>query len=531
MPSGLPSLAELEALETDELDALLGLRPRTDIPPAARRSLGQVGVIGESEGGLPSASLARQPASLVQAALSATEGPLVSRWGHIMLRRVLSSRLAAPEGMDPVTFAALRAQVLNRMGEHAAARAVVQDIDTEDWNGSLAGAAINAYVGTSDIVGICPLARYRGDIQEGERWQLLRSICASFAGETSRARRDIGRLRSSGDVPVIDALLAQRYAGAAGEGRSAVNLEWDEVDELTPWRFSMANALGAEIPENLLSDADPYYQRIAAVMPMLGFDQRIPAANLAAREGILSSEALVDLYSQYYALSGREGEIGEDALRLRVAYVHQDPAQRIEAIRTLWGNAQAAPDYGRQVLTAYAAARIPADEDFEEQAADLIASMLAAGLDRDAMQWAGVVSEGGESWALLALAQERRANPVDDGAVDTFISDDESSGQRKSGFLVAGLAGLGRLDQDAAEGFNEDLGLRLGRQTKWSEAITQAGEAGNAALVALLAGLGMQGDGWDKMTPRHLYFIVRALDRSGLSAEARMIAAEAVARG
>ena len=529
--SGLPSLAELESLETEELDALLGLRPRTDIPPAARRSLEQVGILSQAEGGLPANSLARQPASLVQAALAGTDGPLVSRWGHIMLRRALASRLTAPDGMNPVSFVALRARVLNRMGEHAAARRLVQDVDTEDWNSALAATAINAYVGTSDIVGICPLARYRGDIQEGERWQLLRAICASFAGESSRARRDIGRLRSSGDVPVIDALLAQRYAGAAGEGRSAVNLEWEDVEELTPWRFAMANALGAEIPSSLLSDAGPYYQRIAATMPMLGFDQRIAAADLAAREGILSSAAMVDLYSQFYADSGREGDIGEDALRLRVAYVNQNPARRIEAIRNLWGNPQGTPDYGRQVLTAYAAARIPADSDYEEQAADLIASMLAAGLDRDALQWASVVAEGSEGWALLALAQEQRVNPVDEGAVDAFIGDDESAGQRKSAFLVAGLAGLGRLEPDALNGFSEDLGLRFGRATKWSQAITQAGEAQNAVLVALLAGLGMQGDSWDKMTPRHLFYIVRALNQSGLSAEARMIAAEAVARG
>ncbi len=32
------------------------------------------------------------------------------------------------------------------------------------------------------------------------------------------------------------------------------------------------------------------------------------------------------------------------------------------------------------------------------------------------------------------------------------------------------------------------------------------------------------------MTARHLYHIVRALDRAGFEAEARMIAAEAVAR-
>ena len=73
--------------------------------------------------------------------------------------------------------------------------------------------------------------------------------------------------------------------------------------------------------------------------------------------------------------------------------------------------------------------------------------------------------------------------------------------------------------------------MNLGRQTRWSRLIDQAADVGNPALVAMLAGVGMQGSGWDKMTPRHLYHIVSALNRVGMEAEARMIAAEAVARG
>ena len=72
--------------------------------------------------------------------------------------------------------------------------------------------------------------------------------------------------------------------------------------------------------------------------------------------------------------------------------------------------------------------------------------------------------------------------------------------------------------------------MNLTRRSAWSVKIDRAGELGNATLVAILAGLGMQGQSWDQMTPRHLYHIVRALNAAGLSAEARMIAAEAVAR-
>src|SRR3546814_2099866 len=99
------------------------------MPPGARRSLARVGVIDSSEGGFAYPSLARQPAALVRAALRGTSRPMVSRWGHILLRRALSSRLAAPQGMNPVEFAALRARSLNAMGEHGIARALVQDVD------------------------------------------------------------------------------------------------------------------------------------------------------------------------------------------------------------------------------------------------------------------------------------------------------------------------------------------------------------------------------------------------------------------
>ena len=46
----LPTLEELEAMSTDELDELLGLKPKFDIPPAARRSMEQVGILGQREG-------------------------------------------------------------------------------------------------------------------------------------------------------------------------------------------------------------------------------------------------------------------------------------------------------------------------------------------------------------------------------------------------------------------------------------------------------------------------------------------------
>lgn len=527
--SNLPTLEELEAMSTDDLDELLGLKPKFDIPPAARRSMDRVGVMDASEGGLPAGSLARQPAALVRAVLAGMQQPMVSRWGHILLRRALASRLAAPEGMDPVEFAALRAQVLNTMGEHSVARALVQDVDTANYSPALTDAAVAAYIGTADIVGACPAVRLVETGRDDQEWQMLAGICNAYAGEATRAQNDLRRLLTRTEDDRIDVLLAQRLAGSAGRGRRAVTIEWDGTGAITPWRFALANALGEPIPEGLLDDATPELVRTAALTPALAPVQRARGAEIAGASGILSASAMVDLYSQLYAEEGAEGDAALTASRLREAYVGTDPMRRLAAIRDVWsGGGDYA--YGRMVLTAYAAARLPVDADLGDDTGALIASMLTAGLDGDAMRWAGTVDAGSEAWALLALADPRRTVGVTDGELDSFVDDDGSAGQRRSHLLLAGLAGLDRIGSGEIAEYSGRLGLDFSAQTRWTRMIDRAAEVDNPALVAMLAGLGMQGSSWDRMTARHLYHIVSALRRVGLEAEARMIAAEAVAR-
>ena len=529
LPSNLPPVSELEKMDPDQLDELFGLKPKYDIPPGAQRALVKVGVIGVGEGGFPSHALEGQPASLIRAALAGTTGPLVSRWGHILLRRALASRLNAPQGMDPVEFAALRADLLNRMGEGAVARALVQDVDSANYNPQLAAAAFNAYIETGDLVGICPVEQLNSKLLATPHWKLMDAVCAAFNGEGRRAESDLDKALSRGTAPRIDVLLAQRYAGAAGEGQKSVTIEWDDVDQMTPWRLALSRALGIDIPDKLMPKATSTLFRNDVLYPATPLLRRVAAADAAARDGILSSAAMIDLYSQLWSDADTDSGDKRDARQLREAYVASDPNARMSAMQSLWGGTT--PEYGRQVLTAYAAARLPVDKDLADKAAPIIASMLSAGLDRNAMRWAGLVDEGSQGWALLALAQPNRQGSVPSSAVDTFVGNDKSGDQRKSRFLLAGLAGLGRLDAGEVRSFSGRLGIDLDRPTRWSQAIDMAGQYRNPALVALLAGLGMQGSGWDKMTARHLFHIVRALDQAGLGAEARMIAAEAVARG
>lgn len=532
LPEGISSFDQLIALPPDKLDRLLGLIPKYDIPPGAQRAMKQVGLLDTGEGGMAPESLAGQDAGLVRAVLSGNMGQMVSRWGHILLRRALASRLDSPAEMAPTEFAALRAALLLRMGEGVAARALVQDIDPGNYDPALTQTAMDAYIATGDFTGFCPVLQLNASARNDVPWQVMRSICQTYGGATSTGQSELDRMGRARVLLGIDSELAQKYAGAVGGARArAVKIEWDNVGDLTPMRHGLTLAVGLAPPDALVAKSGPLYAMMTALSPMAGLGLRADAGDVAGAWGVLSSAAMVDLYSQIYSNDDITGGPAERALLLRDAYVGVSPADRMAAIQQLWDGA-ANPDarYARMVLTAYAAARLSPSADLAAQSGDLIASMMSAGLDGNAALWRSVVEPGSAGWAQLALGLPM-AGEVDAGIVETFIDKDKSEGQHRSALLIAALAGLGRIRESSRDSLLGKVNASVAGQTRWTGAIDTAAGLNNAELVALLAALGMQGDSWARMTPRYLYHITSALNRVGLSAEARMIAAEAVARG
>ncbi len=512
-------------------------RPKSDIPAAGQRSLARVGVLDQSDGGFPALSTHYLSGAFVEGVIGKMRGRFVSRWGHILTRRVLVSRLATPVGMNGADWAAMRAQLLLRMGEADAARATVQSVDSGDFTRGLEDAALASFVATADPVGLCPITALTASGRPGNDWDLVRAICSAFANEGSNAMSQLDRAMRQGKGSKIDILLAQKFAGAATNARRAVKIEWDDVDALTPWSIGLSFATGIEPPKPLQEKAGANYAVLASRAPMLPLKSRASAADVAAARGLVSAKAMIDLYSEIYA--ERDGAGGNDqpddlsrrAETLRTAYVAKEQSERLEAIRSLWGDGTN-PDRASAglVLTSYAAARVLPGEGLADSAAPLISSMLTAGLDRNALKWAPFCAIGSEGWGLLVLANPGRSNRVGAEGLNAFGDDDDSEGSLRSQFLVAGLMGLERVDQAAARDFAGKFDVDLARQTRWTRAIEGAAASNNQALVALLAAFGMQGDRWDRMTPLHLYHIVSALHRVGLDAEARMIAAEAVSR-
>ncbi len=509
--------------------------PKSDIPAAGQRSLARVGVVEESDGGFPALSTYYLNGAYVEGLVGKMRGRFVSRWGHILARRVLASRLATPVGMNGADWAAMRAQLLLRMGEAEAARAMVQSVDSGNFTPALEDAALASFVATADPVGLCPITALTASNRQGAEWDMVRAICSSFASEGSNGMAQLDRALRRGTGSKVDILLAQKFAGAASNTRRAVKVEWDEVGALTPWSIGLSFATGIEPPAELRNKAGASYALLASRAPMLPVRARAGAADVAAARGVLSGAAMVDLYSQLYGERDTGDAAPDEWVRraetLRTAYVGQAQKDRLEAIRALWGDGSD-PDraFSGLVLTSRAAARIVPAEALADSAAPLIASMLTAGLDRNALKWAQFCPIGSEAWGLLVLANPGRATAIGAEGLNAFVDDDDSEDSLRSQFLLAGLMGLERVDPAAARDFATKVSADLTRQTRWTRAIESAAASNNIALVALLAAFGMQGDRWDRMTPLHLYHIVSALHRVGLDAEARMIAAEAVSR-
>tara|TARA_R110000824_G_scaffold211072_1_gene397007 strand:+ start:17227 stop:19071 length:1845 start_codon:yes stop_codon:yes gene_type:complete len=529
-----PDFPSLKLDENGELDLNAlddALQSQYKLTAGERRSMTEIGVLTPQYNGLPKDAFGGEGGQYLTNLIRNLNGPIISRWGSILLRRTLLSKVVSPENVNPADWTAERAWRLLRMGEADAARSLVLKVDGGNYTPRLYEVAMQAHLATADPAGICPLVDGGARISDAPTWTMFRPICASLAGEQSRATSLLQQARREKVATGIDYLLAEKTIGAGFEGRRAVSILWDDIEYFNNWRFGLGAATGVEPPDRLYAQAGRHVQGWRVRAPMLSMESRMKAADIAAAIGVLSSQAMVDLYAAAYDDPETSDDRKAMASVLRQAYSNDTAKSRLTAMNDLWGRSRGSlTRYSAKILTARAAAKIPPSDALADQSADLIASMFAAGLDRSAIRWNNVVDEGSDGWALLAVASPNKNIPITYDALDNFGDNDTSGKQLRSKFLLAAVAGLGRADQQAIDDFASDLSLDLGRSTRWTRAIQSAAQRGQSGTVALLAAVGMQGRNWKAMSPLHLYHIMQSLKRVGLEAEARMIAAEALTR-
>lgn len=531
--SPVPALAAAEKKATaDEEDEDPEARAlRFDVPPGARRSMDAVGVIAATEGGYPDTLFAGSNGRYVLSVAEGIKRSLGSRWGTIMLRRALSSRTITPTGVNGADWVARRSWLLLRLGDAPAARGLLQQVDGGNYSRSLYRVAMPIYLANGDPAGTCPLLGGANAAFDDPQWKTARAMCGAFSGEQGRAMSALNQARRSGWVKGIDYLLTEKVVGAGAQGGRAVKIEWDGVETITTWRHGLALTVGILPPSPLYADAAPHLKGWLATAPMLPAADRLRYAVAGGALGIMSNQAMIDVFARAGAEADENDAAVDSANLLESAYVSDDAGARLSAMRQLWDDKMDVFDgYGMEVLTARAAALLPPGNFGARDIDRIISSLFTAGLDRQARVWAPRADQGSLGWALLAVGDPRAGDAVARSAVKDFMDGDDSDRSKKSQFLVAALAGLGRIDQDDASELAAELEFSFSRVTPWTREIDRAAGSGRRGAVILLAAAGLQAAGWDGIPARHLYRIVRSLKAVGLEPEARMIAAEAIRR-
>lgn len=528
-------VVESDTLSPEELAELPEPLPPVELPPGSERDPRVVGAIDPQRWGLGAEPWGSAHGQFLSGLMRRLDTPLPSRWLHITLRNALLSRSPAPPQVNPVDWVAERAWLLLRMGEADAAAMLVAGLDLADYTDKMTQVAVQSALATAEPAALCPL-RERMARVEARVLPLTEAMCAALGGDAGSASSRIEQARRRGRIGGIDFVLADKVVGAGADTGRAATVEWDGVEGLTAWRFGLATATGMAPPRPLIEGAPLRVRAWQARAPLLSAEQRLPSARVATGLGVFSSAALGDLYSLLYDQTD-PSDLGEtDAWQLRLAFVAREPAQRVAAMRRLWGDGKdPLQQLASEALVSLAASRIAPDPSYGADVPRLIASMLAGGYDRAAARWAGVVGEldddaaADRAWALLALGTSA---PVDlsEGRIEDFISRDESRDKLRSKLLVAGLAGTARIDGATATSLNQSHGLGIGKQNGWTRLAAQAGGKRQAGSSVLLAAIGMQANRPDRIPSAHLFRALTAMRLSGLNFQARMVAAEMLAR-
>ncbi len=506
------------------------------LPPPVSRPIDRVGSIWPGTTGFPDDAFTGASGPYLTTLMQRLDTPIASRWAAIVLRRALLSRVPTAAGSRPADWIAERALLLTRLGDVEAARMLVQAVPVDRYTPRLYAVAVQVALAGGDMSGLCPIADVGEGLTREAVWPLARAMCAGLSGDTSLSAALVDRARQRKMLGNLDLLLVERIAGAGTGSQRNANVDWSEARRLTAFRFGLATAAGIGIPSALFRTVGPQVQAWQARAPALDLEQRIAAARVGAALGMISSADLVDLYSALAEETDLFAIASTPAGQLRKAYVEEDASTRMEGLDALWaGDIRARDGYAARILTARAAAAIKPEEALASRAGDLIASMLSAGLDRQAASWWPVLEkadsdDAAEGWALLAVGAPGRI-PVSQGRIKNWAKREESArGVHRAALFLAALAGLGRIDGRAVDQLSAAYDANLAASSRYLQQLDEAAAAGRGGEVALLAAIGLQTQRWSGVPPQHLFHILAALRRVGREPEARMIAAEALMR-
>lgn len=541
-----PAPAAAQAMEAAAGDVEVGVVQAPD--PEA------IGLIEESEGGFPYDMWRGSDRALIERLLPRLPAGATSRAMNDLARRLLLTTAAPPAGAAENSLLAIRIERLAAMGDSVSMNRLMRSAPPDLFDTALVQTRLNSLLLIADYVGACSLARDLVRRDDTPYWEKVLIFCQALNDHHDAAALGLNLLRERGvdDDPGFDILLR------ALAGDSSATLE--TLPSPTALHLSMLRAARLSVPEDAVEGAGPAIARAIALTAGVPLDFRLRAAERAEGLGALPTETLAELYASvpftseelaypWRRLKTDKGPMARALLHQAIA-IQVVPAARAEVLRAAW---QLGGESGGWDGFA-TAARVTLGEllglrplpELVWIAGDAIRALLAAGRPDMVSGWlelataqAGANAKAAAAVAelspIVGLADDDDTAPWNDARYAAWSRSQDGAPEGIRRMRTAMLFGLmSALDRKTP---TQALLSQLdGPETLWVKTpppalmrqLDLAADEGRIGETVLLALVALDETRNGAPSPMTLSAAVSALNRVGLTDDARAIAIEAV---
>lgn len=504
-----------------------------------------VGILDERHGGFGIDMWSGSSRALVHRLLPALPAATPSRTMRAMMRRLLVSTAAVPEGQAPAgdNLLSQRVDRLWAMGEVDAMLMLIDAAPRSAETGKLLRYRIDGLLLKGDIQGACSdvgAAKAAGDADG--YLSKVETFCHAVGGRTADAQLGIDWLHERGFVDPaffdgIEMLL----------GRPAPEVR--HLPQPRPLHLAVLRAAKRPLPADAAQGDEPAVLRAIALAENTPTEARLMAAEKAENVGALGSDQLRALYAATtftdaeadtpLADAAEDWGVRSRALLFRAAQLQTSAKARAEIINRAFALARqhghfeaAARLYVPLILS------IKPNADVGHFAGHAVRALLAAGAKDSVGPWLKLAqkagSESGPVWPLLRLAQAEEERPIRPGLLKKWLAQraplPPEQAHRQAAVLFGMLDALGdRVDTEdwlpLMDGPVSQTVI-MPQPALWHAQRIAAEDLrlGETVLLSLVS-LGVGGPG--AAEPTNLYRIVASLRLVGLDDEARALALEA----
>lgn len=239
-----------------------------------------------------------------------------------LIRRVMLSPAARPEGDRAEEVAAERARILYELGEAEAAADLLGRLEDNPRGLNAAELSVDLQLALGNEATAC--AALTSETREGPFWAQLRAVCAVLRGDTAAAELAVELAVAQG---VTDEWFADAVFAASLDDPSDVTARFDSGLNL-----ALSTEAGLEPPTNSVSSSRPDLAAVMAVRESIPIGIRIQAAGIAAEAGMIDGETHRALYSEFV---GQEGYQPARALEVAILAADDPSVPELERARKI----------------------------------------------------------------------------------------------------------------------------------------------------------------------------------------------------